>query len=269
MKKSFGQHLLTDKNYLRKIIGPIDLKPQDTVLEIGSGTGLLTIELAKIAQKVYAVEIEKTILKKLKENIKINKLDNVEIIELDFLKLDLSSLTHNLSPLKIVGNIPYNITSKILLKLFGEIDNPASHLNLLKKAFLMLQYEVANRIVAKPNTKAYSPLTLLVQYFSKPEILFKVPATAFYPVPKVDSAFVVFNIKDKLPQARNQTLLKNIIRIAFQQRRKKLINSLSKLIEDKNLIIKTFDKLNLDHNLRAENLNFENYLALANSIKYQ
>ena len=130
----------------------------------------------------------------------------------------------------------------------------------------MVQYEVAKRIVAKPGTKAYSPLTLLVQYFSEPKILFKVPANAFYPKPKVDSAFVGFNLREHLSKVKNPTLLKNLIRIAFQQRRKKIINSLNKLIEDKNLIVKTLNKLNLDHNLRAENLSFEDYLSIADNI---
>ena len=166
----------------------------------------------------------------------------------------------------IVGNIPYNITSKILIKLFGEIDKPASHIGLLKRAYLMLQYEVAKRIVSAPNTKDYSPLTLLIQYFSCPKILFKVPRGVFFPVPKVDSAFVRLDIKKNLQTIKNPSLLKNVIRISFQQRRKKVINALSKLCEDKNLLGDIFTKLHLDHNLRAENLDFEKFLAISNIL---
>ena len=262
MKKSFGQHLLTDKNYLKKIVDAIDLKSDDIVLEIGAGSGLLTKLLARKVKKVYAVEIEREIIKQLKENIELERLTNVEILEINFLKIDL----HKFSPFKIVGNIPYNITSQILLKLFGEIDKPASHLQVLKNVYLMLQLEVAQRVVAKPNTKAYSPLTLLIQYFTEPKILFKVPRNVFFPIPKVDSAFVVFHPKEKSEQVQNPAFLKNIIRVAFQQRRKKIINSLGKLIEDKKDIIEVLDKLHLDCSLRAENLSIDDYMAITNNI---
>ncbi|MBI2995985.1 MAG: ribosomal RNA small subunit methyltransferase A [Candidatus Melainabacteria bacterium] len=264
MKKRFGQHLLTDKNFLNKIINSIDLNSNDTVLEIGAGTGLLTCLLAKKVKKVYAVELERDILKKLKENVKSNK--NIEVVKNDFLELELSAFSSQLSALNIVGNIPYNITSKILLKVFGEIDAPAKHLQYIDKVYLMLQLEVAKRIISKPNTKLYSPLTILVQYFTSPEILFKAPASVFYPRPKVDSAFVSFNVKKKLQVVKNPTLLKNIIRTSFQQRRKKVINALNKLIGNKELLIKTFNELQLDSNLRAENLTFEQYLNISNNI---
>ena len=267
MKKSFGQHLLVDKNYLQEIINAIKPKSNDIVLEIGAGDGLLTSLLAQKVKKIYAVEPERVILKKLKENIKINKLTNVEIIEADFLKLNLNNLLE--SPFKVVGNIPYNITSKIILKLFGEIDKPAPHLKYLKEVYLMLQLEVAYRLAAKPNTKSYSPITLLVQYFACPEILFTVPSDAFYPVPKVDSAFVVFYLRENPQALKYPSLLKNIIRVAFQQRRKKVINALNKLFEDKSVIKNTFDKLHLNHNLRAENLDFEKFVIITNEFKHQ
>lgn len=264
MKKQFGQHLLFDKNYLNKIIKNINLSQDDVVLEIGAGSGLLTCELAKVAKKVIAVEPEREILKKLKENLRINALSNVKVIESDFLKLNLKDLTKK--QISVVGNIPYNITSLILIKLFGEIDKPAEHLKLLDKAYLMLQFEVAQRIVAKPGTKAYSPLTLLVQYFADPYILFKVPRTVFFPRPKVDSAFVVFNVKDKLQFVGAPGLLKNIIRTSFQQRRKKIINSLNKLYENKVLLMKVLNELNLDCDLRPEDLSMDQYLMLSNSL---
>lgn len=264
MKKHFGQHLLINKNYLQEILEVTNLESSNTVLEIGAGTGLLTCLLAQRVKKVFAVEMERDIVKKLKENLKKNQLNNVEIIEKDFLRLDLVSLIKN--KIKVIGNIPYNITSKILLKLFGEIDKPVQHLKLIESIYLMVQLEVGERIVAKPNSKAYSPLSLLVQYFSLPQILFKVPRQAFYPVPKVDSAFVEFDIRQKLQPVKNPTLLKNIIRTSFQQRRKKAINALDKLVKDKNHIANIFDKLKLNHNLRPENLSFEDYIAISNII---
>lgn len=266
MKKRFGQHLLVDKNYLRKILGSLNLESSDYVFEIGSGTGILTCELAKHAKKVIAVELEYSIIKELRENLKSRNIDNVEVIESSFLKLDLNKILNGSRKWMIVGNIPYNITSQILLKLFGEIDKPQEHLKFFKSIHLMLQKEVAERVVAKPHSKAYSPFTLLVQYFSKPEILFTVPSCAFYPRPKVDSAFVAFHLKEKLQPIMHPEMLKSIIRVSFQQRRKKVINSLNKLIVDKKQIERVFDKLQIDHNLRAENLDFEKYLAISNNI---
>jgi 16S rRNA (adenine1518-N6/adenine1519-N6)-dimethyltransferase len=207
MKKSFGQNLLISEIFLEKIIKSVDLNSEDIVLEIGSGSGLLTCLLAKYVKKIFAVEPEKNILKSLKYNINLNKLTNVEILEKSFLKLDLCEFSKK-ERLKIIGNIPYNLTSKILLKLFGELDAPSSHLEKLKDVYLMLQLEVAERLIAKPGTKAYSPLTLLIQYFSEPEILFKVPSSAFLPVPKVESAFVHFSVKSKVQKIDNPDLLK-------------------------------------------------------------
>ena len=279
MKKRFSQHLLVDKNHLKKIINAINITPDDIVLEIGAGSGLLTCELAKVAKKVIAVENEKLILKQLTENIK--GFQNTEIIEADFLKLDLCKTYNSIlnpsagggpasggqsSILKVVGNIPYNITSKILIKLFGEIDKPALHLGFLSEIYLMLQFEVAERVVSKVSTKAYSPLTLLIQYFTEPKILYKVPAGAFFPVPKVNSAFVFFKVKNKLQKLENPALLKNIIRTCFEQRRKKIINPLSKFYKDKAFIKEKFEEINLDCNLRAEDLGMNEYMLIADSL---
>lgn len=264
MKKHYGQHLLVDKNHLSKIIKNINLSSSDIVLEIGAGTGLLTCELAKVAKKVVAVEPEREILKKLKENIKSANLSNVEILESGFLRLDLAELMKK--KFIVTGNIPYNITSQILIKLFGEIDKPAPHLTLLDRVFLMFQLEVAERLTAKPGTKAYSPLTLLIQYFTDPKILYKVPRTVFYPKPRVDSAFVSFNLKNKFQHIENPTLVKNVVRTSFQQRRKKIINSLNKLIKDKSQISEILKRNNLDENLRAEDLSMSQYIQIADSI---
>lgn len=263
-KKSFGQNLLVDKTILEKIANAINLTSDDTVVEIGSGSGLLTILLAKQVKKVFAVEAERDILKKLKYNTNQNKLTNIEIIENSFLKIDLAGLSD--APFKIIGNIPYNLTSKILIKLFGELGSPAGHLKYLKDIFLMVQLEVAKRLVAQPDTKAYSPLTILIQYFSNPAILFKVPQTAFMPAPKIESAFVHLKVKPNLQNINNPVFLKKVIKTAFQQRRKKIINSLGKLYSSKELISQRLNELNLDHNLRAENLSFEDFLKISDSL---
>lgn len=261
MKKSFGQHLLTDTSYLKKIISLIDLSDKDEVLEIGAGTGNLTYELSKKVKNVYAVELERTILKQLYSNLKSANVKNVEVIESNFLKIDLKSIFKE--KFKIIGNIPYNITTPILLKILGDWGAPADHLDLLEDVYLMVQLEVAERFVAKPSTKAYSPISILIQYYCKPEILFKVPKVAFYPPPKVDSAFVRFKPNKNRETISNPEIVGKVIRTAFQQRRKKVINSLEKLFSEKSRLKEIFDKLKLDENLRAENLSIKDFISLA------
>lgn len=263
-RKSFGQHLLTDKNHLEKIISFLNLRSNDTVLEIGSGSGILTVPMASITKKVFAVEPERDILNELKENLKRNKLSNVEVVEKSFLKVDLNQMTDK--PFKVIGNIPYNLTSKILIKLFGEIDEIPEHLKFIDEVFLLVQYEVAERIVAKPGTKAFSPLTLLVQYFTEPTILHKVPKQAFTPPPKVESAFVHFKMKEKLVPIKEAKLLKNLIRITFQQKRKKISNSMSNFFENKLALESTLNNLKIDKNLRPEDLSFEDYNKISEVI---
>lgn len=264
MKKSFGQHFLIDKQYLDKIIGSLSLSKDDIVLEIGAGSGLLTCELAKHVKKIFAIEIERTALKILSKKIKSCGLSNVQIIQGDFLKLDLTKLFSK--PFVIVGNIPYNISSKILIKLFGEIDKVPSHLQLLKRVYLMLQLEVAERLCAIPGTKSYSSLTILVQFWTQPKMLFKIPPRAFYPPPKVNSAFVIFEFGKSYTNITNKTFLKNLIRVSFQQRRKKLINSLCNLISDKKLLEKALISNSIALNSRAENLTIDDFIKLSNVL---
>jgi len=260
-KKSFGQHLLTDQTHLEKLLSLMDLSSEDIVVEIGPGTGILTLPVAKRVKKIYAIEIERDIVKELKKNLKENNISNVEVIEKNFLSIDLMKLSDK--PFKIIGNIPYNITSKILIKLFGEIDNIPEHRSLLQEAYLLTQLEVAERLVAKPSTKAYSPLSLLIQFSSIPTLLHKVPRKAFTPPPKVESAFLSFKPKEILPDVKNPELVKSLIRISFQQRRKKIINSMIKFFEDKTALENALKELKIDQNLRPENLSFEDYVRIS------
>lgn len=265
MKKSFGQHYLKDNYFLKKIVDEINHKEDDIVLEIGSGSGNLTSLLAKAFKNVYSLEVENDAIRTLEERIKNEKLTNVILLKKSILKLDLQEISKK--PFIVVGNIPYNLTSKILFKLFGEIDAPSEHLSLLKSVYLMLQKEVAERLIALPGNKSYSPLSLWIQYFTKPSILFHVSKDAFLPPPKVESAFVKFEIKNKFPEIKDKTFLKQIIRSSFQQKRKKIINSLNKLILDKKLLEKTLYALNIDINMRPECLSFDNYVAISESLK--
>ena len=162
--------------------------------------------------------------------------------------------------------MPYYLTSKILIKIFGEIDEIAEYLKYIDEVFLLVQYEVAERLVAKPGTKAFSPLTLLIQYFSEPTILHKVPKEAFTPPPKVESAFVHFKMKEKLTLIKNPKLLKSLMRTTFQQKRKKISNSMSKFFEDKLTLENTLSDLKIDKNLRPEDLSFEDYNKISEVI---
>ncbi len=260
-KKRFAQHFLTDEAHLEKIVDFINPSSEDVVIEIGSGTGILTLPIAKKVKKLYAVELERDIVFELKKNLKENNISNVVIIEKDFLALDLNEISDK--PFKVIGNIPYNITSKILIKLFGEIDNTPSHYKLIQSVHLLMQLEVAERLIAKPSTKAYSPLSLLIQYSSNPALIHKIPGKAFTPPPKVESALVSFTPKESLPKIQNPELVKSLIRVSFQQRRKKIINSFSGFFKDKNTLENVLKELNIDQNLRPENLEFHDFVKIS------
>lgn len=265
MKKRFGQNLLIDPDYLKKSVNELNKsESKNYVLEIGAGSGNLTKHLSYIFENIYAVEFERDILNHLKENLKTPRFSNIKIINTDILALDIEKLFKGIDEFVVAGNIPYNITSKIIIKLLGEVDKPSSFIHKLKEVYLMVQYEVAQRITAKPNSKDYSPLTLLVNYFCESEILFKVPKTAFNPKPKVDSAFIKLKIKKEFPETKDHTLLKKIIRISFQQRRKKLVNSIAPVINDKELVLQIFKRLKLREDVRAENLSLDDFINLTN-----
>lgn len=260
MKKSFGQNLLVDTKYLNLSKEIIEAYPKSDVIEIGSGSGNLTKILSKKFKRVYACELEKDILKSLKAIIKNDNLKNVEIIEGNFLDLDLTKF----NDFHIAGNIPYHITSQIIIKLLGEIGSPSASLKETKNIYLMVQKEVAERLCATPHTKDYSPLTLLAQFYTIPKLLFIVPKKSFHPIPKVDSAFIELKPKDKFPEVKDLKLLKKLIRTSFQQRRKKILNSMEEIIpkEELNIILQ---KLNISPNLRPENLSLEDFINISDS----
>jgi 16S rRNA (adenine1518-N6/adenine1519-N6)-dimethyltransferase len=233
-KKSLGQHFLQDGNIIRKIAETIPANKDDLIIEIGPGTGMLTEELLKRYDYVRAVEVDGRAVEYLKK-----KFPELNVLHEDILKApwdDLLSVP-NSTDIHIVGNLPYYITSQIL---FGILD----HRTRLKSATLMMQKEVAERLIAQPQTKEYGILSVQVQLMSSPEIAFDVSANAFYPRPKVTSSVVVlkFDQPDLICSDQN---LKKVVRTAFQQRRKKLSNSL-----------KPFDHLpespEFDYDKRAE-----------------
>ena len=210
-KKRWGQNFLIDSNVINKIISSINIKSTDSVLEIGPGKGAITLSLAKKVKKITAVEIDSNLC----EILKKNNPTNMEIVNADILKIDLSGINSNI----IVGNLPYYITTPILFKIFK------SKLN-WEKIFFLMQKEVAERITGKPKTKAYGRLTIMSQIFSNTKILFNISPQVFRPIPKVESSLVQFT-KSADFQINNYIKFEETIRKIFNQRRKKMKNCIT------------------------------------------
>lgn len=273
-KHSLGQNFIVDEFLLDDICDNSNLSNDDYILEIGPGNGALTISLLPRVKYVVSVEVDKSLMRLLTENL--SDYENKTIINADFMNLDFDIILNefirqgfneNVEHIKVVANLPYYITSHIINKL---LFNPY-----ISEMTLMVQKEVANRIVSSPSSKDYGILTLACKYFADTEILFYVPKTAFYPVPQVDSAVVHFtkhknfidvNVQKNF-EIENDEDYKNlfyIIKAAFTERRKKLLNSLSDRTNfSKDLIAQIFKKLNFDELVRAENLSLDDYKNLA------
>lgn len=253
-KKGLGQHFLVDQNIQRKIISNSELKSSDIVLEIGSGRGELTQLLAKKVERVYAIEIDSRLYTVLKDKFK--NFTNLKIIQQDILKFNLRKRFKAVTGLKVIGNIPYYITTPIiehLLKFRGQIDS----------VFITVQKEFAKRMAAKPGSKDYGSFSCFVQYYTEPKIIFLIKKTCFLPSPKVDSCFLRLDIKRKLPlKPREERLFFEIIRKAFNQRRKTLRNSLLGIIAPEKLGL-FFKKYKISPDIRPEDLSLSDFANLA------
>lgn len=245
--KKFGQNYLIDKNIITKIISVIEPKKDDFIIEIGPGQGALTQYLSASSAKIFAVEIDKRVIEQLKE-----KFANVTFINSDFLEIDLKKFES--SSLRIVGNIPYNITSPIIFKIF-------ENNSLVQDAVLMVQYEVAMRMIANVGEKDYGILSVLLKYFTDTELCFKVSPNVFYPKPKVYSAVVKMKIKKCTDEIFNKTFI-NVVKAAFGNRRKTLKNSFSNSI----FAQLNFEKSKIDLSKRAEQLDLADFIQLTNFI---
>jgi len=250
-KKQLGQNFLVDPNVKGKLLSSCNLNDDETVLEIGAGLGALTFELAKRVKSVIAIETDKMLAQYLQEKF----LDtNVTVIHADFLKYTIKSLPKDL---KVIGNLPYYISTPIIERI---ITNP-DHFNSL---FITIQNELGERIMAKKDTKKYGAFTCFVQYYSQPRKLFRIKDTAFRPIPKVHSCFLeLITDKSQHSLAKNEELLFIIIQKAFQQRRKKIVNSLSAIIQQE-VLLDILKNLNIDPFKRAENISLHNYIDIAN-----
>ena len=263
-KKRLGQNFLIDANIINFIIEQANLNKNDTVIEIGPGAGFVTEKLVQEAKKVVAVELDEDAIEVIK---KLNA-NNLEIIHNDILKVDLSQFGQNL---KVVANIPYYITSPILAHLLGEIDdlNNANR-NCIDEIILMVQWEVAQRLVANENSpsKQFGLLSILSQFYADVEILKKVPSKAFCPRPKVDSALVKLKVrKSPLLNLDDYTFFRKVIKASFLSRRKNIKNGLCNAGFDKNAVIKTLEELNINENTRGEMLSIEQFGELSNVLK--
>lgn len=262
-QKKFGQNFLIDTHVLEKIMDAAEVTKDDLVIEIGPGIGTMTQYLCERAREVVAVEIDKNLIPILEDTL--SAYDNVTVINEDVLKLDIKALAEERNggkPVKVVANLPYYITTPIIMGLF-ESGVP------LKSITIMVQKEVADRMKTGPGSKEYGALSLAVQYYSDPKIMMEVPPNCFIPRPNVGSAVIRL---DKCEQPKvnvaDEALLFKIIRASFNQRRKTLVNGLSNggipvSKEDlKEILIRLFD----NENIRGEALTLQQFAALADEI---
>ncbi len=261
--KSLGQNFLIDENIIYKIIDGAEITKDDTIIEIGPGIGTLTQYLAEEAKRVLAIEIDKSLIPILGETLK--DYENTEVINTDILKVDLKELVETKlsgERVKVVANLPYYVTTPIIMK-FLEEEVP------VKDIVVMVQKEVADRLKAKPNTKDYGSLSVAVQYFCEPEIVTRVPKTVFIPTPNVESTVIRLKVLDNPPvNVTNRKLFHRVVRASFAKRRKTILNSLSfsNLGIDKDQIKECLMACDIDPKRRGESLAIEEFAALSNAV---
>jgi 16S rRNA (adenine1518-N6/adenine1519-N6)-dimethyltransferase len=253
LKKRYGQHFLSDRNILHRIVRLAAISPGDTVIEIGPGAGTLTRELAAASRRVIAVEIDGDLVPKLRATMP----DNVSILEADALETNLEQLAGE--RFHLVGNLPYNISAPLLKQFI------AARAHILDVT-IMLQKEVAERLRAKPDTEHYGPLSVLIQYYATTVWGFTVPPGAFLPRPKVDSAVIRLEWKTGIPDAKDFT---DFVHRAFGSRRKKLINNLVTLFprHSREEISATLRSAGLSLDARAETLTVDQFLDVYNQLR--
>ncbi len=263
MQKKYGQNFLIDANILTKIVEAAQITKEDCVLEIGPGIGTMTQYLAEAADRVVAVEIDRELIPILEETL--SPYENVTLLCADILKVDLTKLVNENGggPFKVVANLPYYITTPIIMALFE------SHIP-LSSITVMVQSEVADRMQTGPGTKDYGALSLAVQYYAKPEIVARVPASCFTPRPNVDSTVVRLVKHEKPPvEAQDEDWLFDIIRASFNQRRKTLANGLTNaggLGISRGQVEAVLEEMGLQKTVRGETFTLERFTELSNRL---
>lgn len=263
-QKKFGQNFLVDKNILEKIMDAAQITEKDCVLEIGPGIGTMTQYLAERAGRVIAVEIDKNLIPVLQDTL--SSYNNVTILNQDILKTDINHLVEQYNdgaPIKVVANLPYYITTPIIMALF---ENHVA----LQSITIMVQKEVADRMQAQAGTKDYGALSLAVQYYAKPEIVVKVPAACFMPRPNVDSTVIRLVRYETAPvKAADEAYLFSVIRASFNQRRKTLVNGLANagnIGVGKEEIANILAQMGMAPTVRGETLTLEQFTELSNRL---
>lgn len=267
-RKRFGQHWLRDNAVVNQIVQAAAITPEDCILEVGPGTGILTQRLIAAAQAMVAVEIDRDLCRQL--NQQFEGVDHFQLIQGDFLDLDLEATIAALAsprmPNKVVANIPYYITGPILEKLLGRIRAPNP--KPFESIVLLLQKEVAERLYATPGHKTQGALTVRVQYLADCELVCPVPAKAFHPKPKVDSAVICLRPRPFSTLAENPKHLDQLVTQGFSQKRKMLRNNLKGTI-DREVLTNLLTSLDINPQARAEDLTIENWVTLSNRISTQ
>ena len=261
--KSLGQNFLIDENVVESIVNSANITKEDLVIEIGPGLGTLTKELLKKAGKVICIELDEKMIRILQD-----RFENLEVINNDVLKVDLNSLINeemcktSIQSAKIVANLPYYITTPIIMKLLEEKLN-------IESITVMIQKEVADRLVSLPGEKLSGAITYSVYYYATAEKVLEVPNNSFIPEPEVTSEVIKLNLRKEVPiKVEDEKLLFKLIKLAFMQRRKTLVNALSNgnLFKNKEQIYTMLKELSIDEKIRGEALTLEQYAEITNWI---
>ncbi len=254
-RKRFGQNFLHDDYIIESIVAAIQPKTDQALVEIGPGLAALTVPVSKYVDHLTVIEIDRDLASRLIDNPLLK--NKLTVIEQDALTFNFNELNQQLGkPLRVFGNLPYNISTPLMFHLF-------EYANIIVDMHFMLQKEVVTRLVAAPNSKDYGRLSVMAQYYCQIIPVLEVPPTSFKPAPKVDSAVVkLIPYKEKLHQVNDVKILSRITTEAFNQRRKTIRNSLGNMFTVEQLV-----ELNIDPNLRAENITVQQYCQLANAWK--
>ena len=256
--KSLGQNFLVDQSVPRDIVDGADVGPEDLVIEIGPGVGTLTAQLLKIAKRVVAIELDDTLIPILTEEL--GGYSNFSLIHNDALKVNFDEIIGDEKSVKLVANLPYYVTTPIIVKLLKEKHK-------FKSLTIMIQKEVAERMNAEPNCKDYGALSILVQYYCNTKIVRKVPPSCFIPRPKVDSIVIrLERLEEPSVKVKNEKLFFEIVRHAFNMRRKTLWNATKNVKLPKELMEKAYEEAGIDPKRRGETLSLAEFGALSDAI---
>lgn len=256
MSKRLGQNFLVDESVVAEIVRAAQLQAGDRVLEIGPGIGTLTQALAETGADVVAVELDKKLPEILAKTLA--PYENVRIVQGDILKVDIESLVQG--PFKVVANLPYYITTPILMTLL-ERRLPAT------KLVTMVQREVAERMTATPGGKSYGALSVAVQYYTRPRVVTPVPARSFIPAPEVESTVVCCDVREQPPVETDETLFFRVVKAAFSQRRKTLANAIKTMGIPAQTLEAALERAGIDGRRRGETLALEEFAAIANAVR--